>query len=351
MQNAIIRLFHDVSCGHLEIEAPISRAEAMAEILAGFRAASEHEPGSDPAGSHALSLQWAGYELYRAAAPLGTQHLTRVQLRPSIGAHRYEYVFPGGLSTAECDDLWFTVIGENGADESDRELEWLVTGTLAGMLHAEGVSLADYVIDFVCGQTALLHGVAITPATPSTRLYATVRDLGWNAAAQWLHDIQTTLEQGLDTIRKGHAVWVPASAPTQPWEPLIFRCYPPGHDCMRLAMGAEAAAYDGRRVELVVSAAEQGAWLTDRDAQQVAQMSKERWRRWIRNHREVRIGRPVTRDGRLAKNKRLVHRDDLRRALPLAQPADEEPRCMGLECPQRCFQAHYCPHRHHHCPG
>jgi hypothetical protein len=353
MQTALIRLYDDVSCRRLRIEAPISRAAAMEEILAGLRATVEIKVNpralSDDTWMDSRDLQWAGYDLYRTAAPLGKQHLTRVQLRPAFGTHRYEYVFPGGLSTVECDDICPYVIGgDNGDNVQNRE--WLVTSTLAGVLHGDGVSLADHVVAFACGKTFSVGKLVIGPASPPTKLCTTVRGRGWSATVEWLRDTDALLENCLDTIQEDRAVWVPVSAPKLPWEPLILQ-YRGHQGCLRLALGAEAAAYAGRRVELAVSDAERADWLTDGEAQAMAMMSQGEWRRWIETHREVRIGRRFGRDGRLARNRRLVHKGDLRRALRLARPEGEGSGCMGLECPQRCLQARYCPHRNHHCPG
>ena len=352
MQTTIKRLYDDPSCRQLKIEVPIRRAEAIKAILMGFRAASDLELHRDVARNivHSLYVQWAGYQQYRAAAPLGKQHLTHVQLCPGIGGHRYEYVFPGGLSPDECDVLCREMIGEDG-DDLCRKREWLVTSTLAGMLHGDGVSLADYVIGFACGQT-VRHGpgLSMTPASPPTRLSAAARDRGWSATVGWLRDTQVMLEHCLEMVRKDSAVWVPADAPRLPWEPLILR-YHAGKGCLRLAMGAEAAAYAGHRVELAVSAAERADWLSDQDAAFMAGMSLGQWRRWIQTHREVRVGRPIARDGHMAKNRRLTHTDDLRRALRLSHTQDDGDSCRPMKCPQRCFMARNCPHRDHGCPA
>jgi len=42
----------------------------------------------------------------------------------------------------------------------------------------------------------------------------------------------------------------------------------------------------------------------------MAGMSLGQWRRWIQTHREVRVGRPIARDGHMAKNRRLTHTDE-----------------------------------------
>ena len=225
MQTVIRRIYDDPSCHQLKIEVPIRRAKAIEAILTGFRAVSDLELHRDAARNIARSLyvQWAGYQQYRAAAPLGKQHLTHVQLCPGIGRHRYEYVFPGGLSPDECDILCREMIGEDG-DDIQRNRELLVTGTLAGVLHGEGVSLADYVIGFVHGQT--VHrgpGVSMTPANPPTMLSTAVRDLGWSTTVKLVRDMQTMLEHCLEVVRKDSAIWVPADAPRLPWEPLILR--------------------------------------------------------------------------------------------------------------------------------
>ena len=91
-----------------------------------------------------------------------------------------------------------------------------------------------------------------------------------------------------------------SDAPRLPWEPLILRCHA-DKGRLRLAMGAEAAAYAGHRVELAVSAAERADWLSDQDAALMAGMSLGQWRRWIQTHREVRVGRPIARGGHMAK--------------------------------------------------
>jgi len=293
-------------------------------------------------------IEWAGYELYRVAAPIGKQHLTHVQLDPGIGAYRYEYVFPDGLSTGECDDLCGSAIGPNG--DSDLQCEWLVTSTLAGMLHADGVSLTNDVINLACGKPAWVGEVHIKPATLPTTLYTVVRGRGWPATAEWLRNTQTTVERAADETWADHAVWVPVDAPKPSAEPLILR-YGADNRCLRLALGAEAAAYAGRRLELGVSADERADWLSDREAERTAGMSHGQWRRWIATHQEVRIGRPIVRDGRMAKNRRLIHRDDLRRALRLGCARDGEDVCKGGTCPQRCWKAHNCRHRDRDCPG
>jgi hypothetical protein len=63
-------------------------------------------------------------------------------------------------------------------------------------------------------------------------------------------------------------------------------------------------------------------------------MSPGQRRRWIQTRREVRIGRPVTHVGRPAKNRRLIHRRDLRRALGLAETQGEqaEETCNPRQC-------------------
>jgi hypothetical protein len=237
----------------------------------------------------------------------------------------------------------------DGADESDRALEWLVTGTLAGMLHANGMSLEEFTVCFASGRSVLIHGLSLESTSAPTTLSAAVRSRGWSATAEWLRDIQVTLEHGLDEIREGRAVWVPMNAPKLPWEPLLLR-YFEGQGCLRLAFGSEAAARAGRRVYLAVSAAERADWLSDREARQVANVPKTRWRRWIDNHREVRIGRPIARDGRPARNRRLVHRGDLSRTLRSAGGQDEhgDQICNPQDCWMSCWKAGECPRRE--CP-
>ena len=166
MQTAMIRLYDDTSYRHLRIEAPIPRVAAMKEILAGFRAAAEQQLNWE-ATRESLSLEWAGYQRYQAAAPLGEQHLTHVRLHPPVGAHRVEYVFPDGLFPVECDDLCWQLVGDDD-DRDDQKREWLVTSTLAGVLHSVGISLAEHVIAVACGQTALIHDLIIIPTTPPT---------------------------------------------------------------------------------------------------------------------------------------------------------------------------------------
>lgn len=226
MQTAMIRLYDKPSCCRMTIEAPISRAKAMEEILAGLCASKEGEPNWEAA----LFMHWAGYDRYRIAAPLEKQHLTHIQLSYSIGAQRVEYVFPGGLLPGECDDLCWQLNDDLGKAQ---KREWLVTSTLAGMLHGDGVSLADYAVVFARGKTARDGDIVVESATPPTTLYTAVYDLGWSTTAAWLRNIHTTLKQGLDAIREGHAVWVPASTTRQPWEPLIFR---PRQDHLRLSL-------------------------------------------------------------------------------------------------------------------
>ena len=323
----------------------------MAQIQTGFKAARQLELDRDKADKDDLwrrsrYLQWAGYELYQVSAPQGKPHLTRMQLRTDLDAYGYEYIFPGGLSPAECDDLWFSVVGVEGADESYRELEWLVTGTLAGMLHAGGMSLEEYIVCFACGRSCLIRGLSLEPANAPTTLSAAVRSRGWPDVTEWLRDTQATLEQGLDEIRQGRAVWVPESAPRLPWEPLILR-YFEGQGCMRLALGSEAAAYAGSSVELAVSAAARGDWLPEREAARMAGMSNYQFRRWIETRRRwVRIGRPIASDGQPARNRRLIHRGDLRRALRLACRGDKgEEICNPQKCWMSCQKARECPRR------
>jgi hypothetical protein len=209
------------------------------------------------------------------------------------------------------------------------------------------VSLADYVINFARGQTVLVGGVVIVPPSPPTTLYAAVHNRGWSASAKSLHATQSMLERALAEIWEGRAVWVPANAPKLPWEPLIFQnC----QGSVRLAMGAEAAAYSGQRMELAVFASDHADWLTDQEAASLAEMKKGKFRRFIATHRDVRVGRPISRDGQLAKNRRLVHKRDLRRALRLKCPVDNGDPCKGIECPQRCWIARRCPHRDRDCP-
>ena len=161
---------------------------------------------------------------------LGEQHLTRVQLYPAVGCHRLEYVFPGGLSTVECDDLCLHVIGED--EDTDQKQELLVTSTLASVLHANGVSLENHVVDFTCGRASRVEEITlievdgeyftgfapicIVPASLPATLSAAVRARGWQKTVEWLRDTQTMLEQHLDEIRMELAVWVPASAPDCP---------------------------------------------------------------------------------------------------------------------------------------
>ncbi len=375
MQTATIRVYDDAACRNLKTEAPILRVEAMKQILAGFRAALEiettsHKPG-DAVWDSCRWLRWAGYDSYEVAAVLGEQHLTRVQLYPAVGSHRFEYVFPGGLSTVECDDLCLHVIGED--EDTDQKQELLVTSTLASALHANGVSLENHVVDFTCGRATRVEEITlfeidgdyftgfapidIVPASLPATLSAAVRARGWQKTVEWLRDTQTMLEQHLDEIRMELAVWVPASAPRLPGEQ-IFLQYRFGQGYQRLALGAEAAAYTGHRMELVVSEAERADWLTDREAAKKAGMCPRRWRRWIETHRDVRVGRPIARNGRLAKNRRLIHRGDLRRALQLSHTRDDrsatkedEPLCIGLKCKFRCLTACGCRHRHRDCPA
>lgn len=343
MQTAMVRLYDEPSCRRMTIEAPISRTKAMEEILTGLRAATERELDWEAA----LFMHWAGYDRYRIAAPLEKQHLTHIQLSYGIGAQRVEYVFPGGLVPVECDDLCWQLNDDLGKAQ---KREWLVASTLAGMLHGDGVSLADYAVVFARGKTARDGDIVVESATPPTTLYTAVYDLGWSTTAAWLRNIHTTLKQGLDTIREGHAVWIPASARRQPWEPLIFR---PCQDHLRLSLGAEAAAYAGYRMEIVVSDTERADWLSDGEAASLADMKQGRWRRWIETNLDVRVGRPIAKDGRPAKNRRLIHRGDLRRALRLANAhaKDGGDVCMGAECPQRCWKTRDCPHRDHDCPA
>ncbi len=118
MQTATIRIYDDAACRNLKTEAPIPRVQAMEQILAGFRAAVEIQTAalrSDDLWNRGRWLRWAGYDPYEPAAPLGQQHLTRIQLYPAIGGHCYEYTFADGLSTVECDDLYYNVIGEDGS--------------------------------------------------------------------------------------------------------------------------------------------------------------------------------------------------------------------------------------------
>ena len=86
-QPTLLRLFEDPSYRHLRIEGCIPRAEAIDRILTGFSAACEQN------WAEALYLEWAGYDLYKPAAPLGKEHLTRIQLRPAASGRRYEFVW------------------------------------------------------------------------------------------------------------------------------------------------------------------------------------------------------------------------------------------------------------------
>jgi hypothetical protein len=227
----------------------------------------------------------------------------------------------------------------------------LVTGTLAGLLHADGMSLSDEVVSLVHGEATIAEGFIIMPVSPPATLHAAVRARGWAATAEWLRDTQATIVRAQDMVRDGCAVWVPIEAPRKPWELLLLRPrdnYEPG--CLRLALDAEAAAYAGRRLDLTVSADELADWLTDREAAAIAGMTQGKWRRWIETHREVRIGRPLTRDGRQARNRRLIHRGDLLRSLGLARGQEGEEICRPKECLQRCIKALECPHRDRDCP-
>ena len=265
------------------------------------------------------------YHPYETAAPLDQQHVTRIQLRPSVGTWRYEYAFPDGLTTTECDDLCPRVVGKDGLNESDAGREWIVTGTLAGMLRADGVSLDDHVVDFVHGQpttvdlpfykgdSAVFEPVAIVPGGPPVTLHSVVRERGWRETATWLRSIHDRLRRYCEDIWTDCAVWAPMTGTRLPWEPVIVRLGADGR-CLRLAVGTEAAAYEGRRVELVVSAAERGDWMSDKDAARMTDMSKAQWRRWIETNRDVRVGRPIASNGQPARNRRLIHRGDLRRA-------------------------------------
>ena len=71
MQETIVRIYDDPSCRHVSYGHPISRGEALAEILAGFYAAGSRDAPDDGFWEHGRSLQWAGYERFRAAAPSG----------------------------------------------------------------------------------------------------------------------------------------------------------------------------------------------------------------------------------------------------------------------------------------
>jgi len=336
----------------------------MEQILTGFRAAMEIEINCRNVDKEVWDrsrwLRWAGYDLCETAAPLGQQHLTRIQLYRAVGSHTYEYVLPGGLSTSECDDLCCNVIGDNY--DTDQKQELLVTSALASMLHAEGVSLEYHVVDFACGRATVvdepfpyehagrhllgLEPVNIVPASLPTTLHAAVRNWGWKATVEWLHDLHATLEQGLEEIRMGLAVWVPAIAPRQPWEPLIL--HHDGQNCRRLAWGAEAAAYAGRCIDLAVPVAKRADWLTFLEAAVEAEMCPGRFRRWLMTYeRLVRIGRPTTRDGQFARNRRLVHRGDLRRAIRFSKihKTMGEDICVPHECWMSCNCASDCPDR------
>ena len=351
MQNAMIRYYDDPHYSRLAAEAPIPREEALEQILAGFRASWKVELDRDSPHDFngCLYIEWAGYDLYEPAAPIGQDHVTHVRLRPAVGGHRLDYVFPDGLTIGECEALWYNLISDG--EQTDRERELLVIGTVAGILHADGVSLSDEVVALVHGEATMAEGFIITPVAPPTTLHAAVRARGWAATAEWLRDTQSTIERAQDLVRKGTAVWVPMESPRKPWEPLFLRPKD-GHEdgCLRLALDAEAAAYAGRRVELAVSPDDLADWVTDREAASIARMSLGQWRRWIQTHREVRIGRRVTRGGRLAKNRRLIHKGDLYRALGLARGQDDEDICRPDKCPQRCFTARQCPHRDRDCP-
>ena len=86
--------------------------------------------------------------------------------------------------------------------------------------------------------------------------------------------------------------------------------------------------------KLAVSPDDCGDWLPDKDAKSMTGMEQGSFRRFIATRRDVRVGRPISRDGHLAKNRRLVHERDLRRALRLKSPVDNGDICLGRECPQ-----------------
>jgi len=353
MDTAIVRFYDGPTCRDLRVDGHIFRAEAIQQILTGFRLARELAWDRDATHDERLCryMQWAGYEPYEIAAPIGQPHRTNVQLCLDACAWRYEYDFPGGLRPVECDDLCQCVIGAHqDTERNDREREWLVTSTLAGLLHADGVSLADHVVAFACGRNIQANGLTFVPTGPPTTLYAAVRGRGWKATVQWLHDLHAIFEHGFQEIREGRAVWVPMDAPRLPWEPLIVQCRD-GHGCRRLAFGAEAAAYAGRRVELVVADDDRADWLTDRQAQAIAMMSQGEWRGWIDACHEIRIGRSLTSDGRLVKNRRLIREGDFCRARRRKRGQGDGLECKGMKCPDRCVMVRYCPHRNHHCPG
>ena len=154
MQTAMIRLYEDVSCQRLQIEAPISRAGG---------------DGGDPhrvscAGKKAEPRQRSD-DMWRPVAICsgldtictgrrrrsGQQHLTRVQLRPAIGGTDTSTSFPAVSPRGVRRPLHLRHRYRRSRYDN-RSREWLVTSTLAGVLHGDGVSLADQVIAFACGR-------------------------------------------------------------------------------------------------------------------------------------------------------------------------------------------------------
>ena len=173
-------------------------------------------------------------------------------------------VFPGGLSTVECDDLCLHVIGED-EQQADEKQELLVTSTLASALHANGVSWR-----IMLSTSPVVSGYRVEENHPGSKLTATI-SLGLCLFILYLRacgdvvrppslavagrrrsygdaDTETMLEQHLDEIRMELAVWVPASCAETAREETFFSIVS-ARDTSGLR-GAEAAAYTGHRMEL-----------------------------------------------------------------------------------------------------
>ena len=212
MQTTLKRIYDDPSCHQLKIEVPIRRTQAIEAILTGFRAASDlelhrgsvHDVANNIARS--LYLQWAGYRLYQAAAPLGEQHLTHVQLCPGIGGHRYEFVFPDGLFPDECDVLCREMIGEDG-DDLCRKRELLVTSTLATILHGRGIRLDACTVLYLHGKPTVGFGER---KYSHVSFAEAVEEDGLDAVADYL------IEQQNDLIRRARTRSVQRSGPGHP---------------------------------------------------------------------------------------------------------------------------------------
>ena len=331
MQTATIRIYDDAACCNLRSEAPIPRVEAMEQILAGFRAATEIATTThrtDALRNRGRWLRWAGYDPYEPAAPLGQRHLTRVQLYPAICVRGYEYVFPDGLSPIECDDLCLNVVGED--EDTDEKRELLVTSAawpaccmprasrwriMSSTSPAAGrfKSMSPPGLRSTGNMSPDSRRSASSPPAcpqrympPSATAAGTRRSNGCATPRPCSNDILRRFAWNLPCgCRQSHQDRQESrsfSGIVRDWDTSGSR-------------GAEAAAYVGSSIEFAVSAAGRGDWLSDREAALMAGMCLGQWRQWIENAPPLGTDRQADRQRRAAgRNRRLIHREDLRRA-------------------------------------